>query len=359
MGNWRSNRPSWRWWAALVVALLLAASTYNASTAENWSFGDDVVYFFTPACSICREIEPALKSITDTHGVQLRKLDLTDPESLKLMMSLLKARDLPPETAGISPSAFTSDAHLIGFMNASDFASMLEGVSDSRVRSQALWGGTFVAGLVDGVNPCTLNVLLVLLSVCAMADKRHVLPMGLTFVCGVSSAYITVGLGLGKILAPLQQLGPAVPLLYLVMAVLLIAFFVRPDVKVFSSIKRVLGRQIGRLRSPSMGYLPVFAMGLLSSAFEFVCSGQVYIPVVMYLSTHRAELMVAHLLLYNLAFALPMLLMVVAMAVGSNSVNVQNTLKRPWLETASRTLMLVLGTYLFPVGAMGIRKFLG
>ncbi len=345
--------------AFLAVFLFCVSSALNTSATENWPYGDDVVYFYTPACSICRELEPALEEVADSHAVQLVKLDLSDFGNMKIMMTLLQERELPTEMAGISPSAFTRDAHLVGFVRVDDFRDLLRGVSAGKTSPRALWGGTFVAGLVDGVNPCTLNVLLVLLSVCALADKRRIFPMGMTFVAGVVLAYITVGLGLGKILAPIRQLGAVVPLLYLAMGLALIVFFARPDVQLFSSIKKRLGKQIGRLRSPSMGYLPVFAMGLLSSAFEFVCSGQVYIPVVLYLSTQRAEVMLAHLLLYNLAFALPMLLMVSAMAIGCNSVDVQKMVKRPWIETASKTLMLVLGLYLLVIGVIGVWEFLG
>lgn len=354
----RANRHGWRnRFLSLSVSLcllFLCSTKMAAALTEGWKYGESVVYFYSPGCAICKDIEVMVEEIVRNSGLTLLKMDLSQLENINLMYSLLAERGLETGLTGISPSAFTRESHLIGFMESRVLVAMLSGGAVAQSAPRSLSGGTFAAGLIDGVNPCTLNVLLVLLSVCALSDKRRIFSTGFVFVAAVVGAYVCVGLGLGAVLGPIRRWTLVMPLLYLIMGVLLMVFYVRPPKDGFNSVKLTLGRQIRLLRKPGMGYAAVFMVGLISSLFEFVCSGQVYIPVVLYLSTQSRETLIRHLLLYNFAFALPMLIMIGVMAFGYNSVMIQNIVKKPVFESAGRVLMLLLGVYFVIIGVSGL-----
>ncbi|MBT9152594.1 MAG: hypothetical protein DDT35_00815 [Firmicutes bacterium] len=218
--------------------------------------------------------------------------------------------------------------------------------------------GVLVAGLVDGVNPCTLNVLLILLSMCLMVGRKHILSIGLTFVLGVVATYFLIGIGLGHVLAPLRGMHPLRTAIYFGYGVVLLYLGVFPPSIWLNKLKMSLGKRIRDVRRPGMGYLGVFFLGVLCSGFEFVCTGQVYLPMVLFLATHQPHELVSNLFLYNLAFALPMMIMIVALHAGLDSESIQKALKTPVFARASQVVMLLLAAYFLVQGVMGAVKLL-
>lgn len=267
------------------------------------------------------------------------KLDFSSPESLLKMYALLKSRGLPVELTGKAPSVFTASSQVIGASTIDELLSVFSARESVKPQRLGLLG-TFSAGLIDGVNPCTLNVLLILLSICIITDRKTTPIIGLVFILGVVGTYFLVGLGLGKVLEPLRSVASIMSLLYLLLGLCLIYLGLRPPMSGIIKIKTMLARHIRNLRSPGMGYLAVFAIGVLSSAFEFVCTGQVYVPYVLYLSTNRPQTLIGNLLLYNFSFSLPMLVMVGAFSMGLNSESIQRSLKSSLVQKLALWLLL-------------------
>ena len=59
-------------------------------------------------------------------------------------------------------------------------------------------GAVFLAGLLDGVNPCAFSAMVFLISALALAgrSKRTMLAIGLSYACGVFITYSLIGAGL-------------------------------------------------------------------------------------------------------------------------------------------------------------------
>lgn len=209
-----------------------------------------------------------------------------------------------------------------------------------------------LAGLVDGINPCAIAVLLVFVSATLLAvgatmdgsqrDRRRALFKGGTaYVAGMFITYLLIGLGLMGFAGVLRQdhLGTKI------FAVVAIAWSLL-------ALQEALLPELGeRLRMPPMFHsraqslvrrasLPgLFGAGALIGLCTVPCSGNVYLAVLALLSS-RTDLAEAlgYLVVYNLAFVLPLIAL---LAVAATPVAMR-ALARWQLHNRS-SLKLVLG----------------
>ncbi|MBT9152102.1 MAG: hypothetical protein DDT35_00314 [Firmicutes bacterium] len=331
----------------LLLALCLPGTNIAAAPHPTWPFGDRAVYFTSPGCRDCEDLLPLVERLSQEKGLELIVLDINRAENLRLMVSLIKARNLPPETAGTVPAFFTREAQMLGVFGAADLPT-------SPAPSPELGlAGVLAAGLADGLNPCTLNVLLVLLSMSLVVGRKNILKTGLLFILGVVGTYFLIGLGLGHVLSPLRGLPALRAGMYLFGGAGLLYLAFSPP-SLLGRFKLVLARRINALRHPKMGYLAVFFLGVLSSGFEFVCTGQVYLPIVMYLAKAEPFVFAQNIFIYNLAFALPMLILVGAMHAGLDAVSIQRAMKVPLFSHASKVVAILLALYFVVQGIAGL-----
>ncbi len=185
-----------------------------------------------------------------------------------------------------------------------------------------------LAGLVDGLNPCAIAVLLVfvsatLLAVGATMDgsvsarRRALFKGGSVYVAGMFITYLLLGLGLMGFAGALRQdhIGTKI------FAVVAIGWSLL-------AIQEALLPELGeRLRMPPMLHssaqrwvsratLPgLFLAGVLIGLCTVPCSGNVYIAVLALLSA-RSDLAgaFAYLVVYNLAFVVPLVVLLGAAA---------------------------------------------
>ena len=222
-----------------------------------------------------------------------------------------------------------------------------------------------LAGLVDGINPCAIAVLLVFVSATLLAvgatmegglgERRRALFRGGTaYVTGMFVTYLLIGLGLMGFAGALQQdhIGTKI------FAVVAIAWSLL-------ALQEALLPELGeRLRMPPMLHsraqrwvqrasLPgLFAAGSLIGLCTVPCSGNVYLAVLALLSS-RADLgqALGYLVLYNLAFVLPLIALLGAAATPA----AMRALARWQLHNrASLKLALGLTTAIVSLAALAV-----
>ena len=221
------------------------------------------------------------------------------------------------------------------------------------------------AGLIDGLNPCAIAVLLVfvsatLLAVGATMDgslgerRRALFKGGAAYVAGMFITYLLIGLGLMGFAGVLRQdhIGTKI------FAVVAIGWSVL-------ALQEALLPELGeRLRMPPMLHsraqswvsrasLPgLFFAGVLIGLCTVPCSGNVYLAVLALLSS-RAELAeaIGYLVVYNLAFVVPLILLLGAAATPA----AMRALARWQLHNrASLKLALGLVTALVSLAALAV-----
>jgi cytochrome c biogenesis protein CcdA len=181
------------------------------------------------------------------------------------------------------------------------------------------------AGLLDGVNPCAFTTLVFLLSALAVAgrSRREILSVGLCFAAAVFATYLGIGLGLLQAVRlasgfPLVAAGLRWALVAALIALAGLSIYDYALVRAGRSkemllqlpraFKERIHRDIrSRVRATAL-VASSLVLGFLVALFELACTGQVYLPTLVYLYRVRPQAgSLAWLLLYNLGFILPLL----------------------------------------------------
>ncbi len=194
------------------------------------------------------------------------------------------------------------------------------------------------AGLIDGLNPCAFATLVFFVSYMAFTGRRgrEILYVGLAFTLGVFLTYLLVGLGLLHVVQSfgiLSVLGRWVYLITALMCGVLAALTFRDLARARKgkagemTLKLPLGlrkriNKVIREGSQVRAFVGMaFVTGFLVSLIELACTGQVYLPTIVYVLS-RPELAAKaslYLLLYCVMFVLPLVVVFVLSYLGTTS----------------------------------------
>ncbi len=238
------------------------------------------------------------------------------------------------------------------------------------------------AGFLDGINPCAFTTIVFFISFLGFAgyQRRQIQWIGIFFILSVFLTYFAIGLGLLRFLHtlavfPILSKG----LLWLTAAITALFCFLslkdfwtyrktgqtrdwtlQLPLSIKQRIHRVIGegyRGVGagpracptgqpRGVAPTTPLVKLIATasvtGFLVSALESVCTGQLYLPTLVYMTRLRETTLQAwgYLVLYNTAFILPLAAVFLFSLFGFTS--------RQFSQWASKHLGTVkLGTAIF------------
>jgi cytochrome c biogenesis protein CcdA len=194
------------------------------------------------------------------------------------------------------------------------------------------------AGLIDGLNPCAFATLVFFISYLAFTGRRgrDVLFVGIAFALGVFLTYLLVGVGLLKIVQSLSffaTLGRWVylltALLCVVLAILTFRDFFRAregqpsemTLKLPMNLRRRINKVIRENAQTRAFVAMAFVTGFVVSLLEFACTGQVYLPTIIYVMSQPelAGQAFLYLVLYCLMFILPLVVVFVLSYFGTSS----------------------------------------
>lgn len=219
------------------------------------------------------------------------------------------------------------------------------------------------AGLVDGLNPCAFVTLAFFVSYLTLSGRkgREVLAVGVAFTLGVFLAYLVVGLGFYKALdllgSLLTTLGRWVygltALLCIMLAVLSFLDFLKARRGEIGGMTLSLPRGLRKRINAVIrgGYqsrafvVGTFVTGVMVSLLELACTGQVYLPTIIFVVSQPAMRVRAlfFLVFYNLLFILPLVVVFILVYYGTGSEQLTRSLQQ-------RIVIVKLGvTLLFAV----------
>ena len=182
-----------------------------------------------------------------------------------------------------------------------------------------------VSGIVDGFNPCSFAIMISLAGILAIGGRRRRARMlgGLSFCAGTFVTYMLMGFGLLRAISALEgvRLVHDIVMVFLALSLFLLSFLSFRDalrfrrIPVFSVVTLKLPEGVKNLirriaLSSWSGTAVVFAgfgCAFLVTLLDALCTGQVYVPVLVILAKESASARaVALLVLYNLAFIAPL-----------------------------------------------------
>ena len=192
------------------------------------------------------------------------------------------------------------------------------------------------AGLFDGINPCAFAVLIFFLSYLKIAkrSKQQIIYIGTAFTLSVFSTYFLIGFGFFQGLRFLVGNTSVALVVYTVSGILAILFAIlsfcdalkikkgSADLITLQLSQKTKDRTRSIIRNNSRNSLLLISTvitGVIVSLLELGCTGQIYVPVISYIiqQTDVAFKAVMLLLLYNIAFILPLILIFVLFILGT------------------------------------------
>lgn len=222
------------------------------------------------------------------------------------------------------------------------------------------------AGLLDGINPCAFTTLVFFISYLFYLGKRgkDILIVGSAFAVAVFITYYVIGCGAMSLLRYItgyRLLSQGLNLVIAVGAVIL-GFITLIDylkarnglvqdiqLQLPAFLKRRIHGTVRTQMRTSQHAIAAFATGMIISILELACTGQVYLPTIMFVTSLPGLRYtgMAYLALYNLAFIIPLLIVFIFAYRGMKSEVIGQWAKRNLAAVKFATAMLFFGLGIF------------
>lgn len=320
--------------------------------------------FHSPSCKACHKVmQDIIPPVAEKYGAKVRweYLDITEEANLRdfTVLQQKTGRNLG------TPTILIGDKVLVGIVAAADSLDQYisEQLSAAPGRELELGGGSvdllerfrsfgplavIGAGLVDGFNPCAFTVIVFFMSFLTLMGyrRREMALIGSFYILAVFLTYLALGLGFFKAIYTMKGFYAVTKSMYLAIGSLSI-FLGALAVKDYIVFKRTGNTDAMALQLPGLikkkihsivgeyyrkdksgrkkaflGLaLSAFIVGFLISILEAVCTGQLYLPTIVFVlkeGTLRARALF-YLIIYNIMFVLPLVLILVAALGGVTS----------------------------------------
>jgi cytochrome c biogenesis protein CcdA/thiol-disulfide isomerase/thioredoxin len=379
------------------IILLLLLVLPNLAWAQD---KPKLTLFYSPNCKACLEVkEDILPPLKEKYAGKIDWLQLDviqDSESLSQLISLNK---LIGKKEARTPSILIGNKLLVGLSEISlkldltieesltleVIPLVLPQTNITEAFNKIPLFLIITSGLIDGINPCAFAVIVFFVSFLSVYGyrRRQILYVGSAYCLAVFIAYLLIGLGLFKFLYSISQIYIFIKGFYylvaglcFVMSLLSLRDYFRFK-KTGSSdgailqlpkfLKKKINLAIGsglrskEKKSPLGLILTAFSVGIVVSLLEAVCTGQVYVPVLVSILKYpglRAKALF-YLIVYNLMFIFPLIAIFILSFLGVGSKRFNDFLKKNIgkIKILMALLFLFLGLFLLGYEATHARIY--
>ncbi|MBN1603968.1 MAG: hypothetical protein JW915_20320 [Chitinispirillaceae bacterium] len=346
----------------IILLLALFVSGNEVTSSKLIAF-----YFGSSTCAECNQIKtdvlnPLVSKNADKF--EYKFLDIDTDSGLTRLIALERQFKV---TTNAPQTLFLPDTFLSGFedimkygkdlitarLESGNFAVITADstadLSEVLRQKASSWGfllGTLVAGLADGINPCAIATMVFLISFMATRkrSRTEILTIGLTYTATVFITYFAMGVGLKSVIEGVSHYHFIAKIIRWAAAgtAALVSILSFRDAIIFSRTKKTdsialqLPKQVklrihkiisGNLNGTSL-VIGAVVTGFFVTLLEAICTGQMYVPFIVAMTTEKSLRITGYLYLglYNFLFVLPLLIVMVFAYYGMK-----------WNELAKKT----------------------
>ncbi len=368
----------------LIALLLLFLGALNATVV--------IDFFGVSTCQECFEAEMMIESLKYEieDEVVLNKFLLSESENqeLKLKYAIVygvdeSEYDLYPMIFigkdAFTPSNLEPGALLESMENysqeereakQSEIDSLDEDVGQRLTERYEQFGFLVVlgAGLIDGINPCAFVVLIFLVSYLYYVGRgrNEILIAGIFFAVGIFAAYLAMGTGLLGAVGYIESISrvfqlvfyPAMAVFTGILAILSVVDFYRMRYKnkkaileLSPGLKKKTHEIIRKNARAKTIWIASLVAGILVSFVEFMCTGQVYLPTIVYIinSAGVSGRALGFLMIYNLGFTVPIIAITLIAYFSSSTKKIQEFMTSTQAAAKIKLLMGALFVVFFVI----------
>jgi thiol-disulfide isomerase/thioredoxin len=343
--------------AALLIAGIVLFAPLLLSALATAQSPVSVYYFYSADCPHCQEFMPVIEALEAKYPeVVVHKFEIAYNETNAELLNAF-VRTYNPPVVDI-PAAFIGNTSLMGYE--------LTQETLEREIVRCLQNGcpdpmSFIAGsgeephtpvlavligtaLIEGINPCGIAVLIVLLaSLLLVRTKRRVFIVGLAFIIAVFGTHLIVGLGILKF----YLLSGVAPLMRAIVIALVIPAGIinildfwrgRSTLAIPAALKPYLGK-LARCASVPGAVL----LGILATLAGLPCTGPLYLTMLELIADSPAQPW--YLLLYNLLYAVPLVVILLIIYQGTAPEEAE-----AWRKGTRKYMKLIGGVVMLGIG---------
>ncbi|MBM3210759.1 hypothetical protein FJZ33_00950 [Candidatus Poribacteria bacterium] len=340
-----------------------------------------IAYFYKRGCEKCTHASQILQKIRDRHQeVAIEKRNVK--ENQELLEAMGQLYHIPEIKRLTTPTVFIGDSYFLDNLDEEQLEKVVQkylstGVESKLQQAEVMAGnarGKIIsrfqslgaltvagAGLLDGINPCAFATIVLFVSYMSMVGrrKREMLMSGIAFTIAVFVTYLLLGMGALKFLEYINSFSIIGKVVYLFAAIatFTLAVFSFHDayrakhgrikeikLQLPSSLKSVIHKVIRRQVRTSGIVAGALVIGFAVSALELVCTGQVYLPTITFVAGVEGMKAYAfsYLLLYNLMFIVPLIVVFGFIYWGATFVQLGGVLQRHLMKVKLGTGILFL-----------------
>ena len=202
------------------------------------------------------------------------------------------------------------------------------------------------AGLLAGLNPCSISMLLMLLSL-IISEKRSVWKSGVLYLTGKYVTYFAIGLVIYTTASQISQhmldrvgrvVDVVLAILFGIAGVLYLTDAIRVFRQDYGKIRTQLPVGMRRMNHKMIKYFAgksgmlwpvlILVLGAAISLGEFFCTGQIYMAAITYLLKDQASGVWLAFLVYVTAMSVPALCMIILIQRTRNTEHVSDFMLR-------------------------------
>jgi cytochrome c biogenesis protein CcdA len=205
---------------------------------------------------------------------------------------------------------------------------------------------------IDSINPCAIGVLILMISVVlgGGGSTKRLLVLGSAYIFAIFVTYLVAGLGLIYFFSEIpiilaEYLSIFVGLLVITAGVLEIKDYFWYGKGFSLQIPPYFANKIHEYSKGKQSIAGVMFLGAFVAAVELPCTGAPYLAIITILSINFNFIAVMLLLLYNIIFVLPLVVILLMVAAGTKISVVAS-----WKEESKGTMRLFLGLMLIGLG---------
>ncbi len=346
-----------------LILFLLFSFTTTPVLAEAESLGE-IVYIDDPNCSDCERIRNAgyIERLQE-QGIHVRVLNFQDDyDEAYAYITVYRVPAIGGRAVGI---IFAGNDYYRGYNTISvafndgsiqaSAQSPLRDISDFAPREIAGISGllyVMLLGLIDGINPCAIAMLLMFISMIGFTKNlRVMLTVSISYIGAIFVTYFFIGMGILSLLNISRNAFVNFSIgLYIFFALLCLILFVLTFYdylvtrnQAYEKVKNQLPKYIQSLNKRIMQrftavihneessfkqtvlivFVPFF-IGIIVGITEAACTGQIYFVLLASLEQNLAQGIISlreigFLLVFNIMFILPLIL-IALIAITSRSV---------------------------------------
>lgn len=317
----------------------------------------DVVYFYSPRCMNCRENNSFVEELSTNPNINFIKYNTEEDDCTSIQSEYAKHFNVDTDVSLQIPAIYFGEFYYqLGPSNHNEVKFKIEEYTSGKreivnfdinnhacsnnniyeeVAEKMTLGGILLAGLIDGINPCAISMLLVFYSFLMFSEnKKKVVFTSLFFIIGIFVANLSFGLGINTFYELFAGNKYIMIGLYALAIVMCLVALTLNTIDILNHNKtgevknqlsdKVKFKMTNILRKTVFSKYAIIAsllVGFLIGVVELSCTGQIYLPTLVYMISNSEKIFsfTIMLILYNLMFILPLVIITIVASFVKNT----------------------------------------